>query len=356
MPAIGDPETLAMTSRDIDCILAEMPRWGSEFAHTFANHAPMVLYALSRIGGTPQQLRHFFEHYRDFKNLQPFPSPKQAPLDGQNWQSQIGNRASEPELRVFFMAEVGRLGMNAALRRYLPVLAPGVAASAFHALMRTAYGVLRDNKEDVAIALAYWAATYLHLPPATGAAPVTNDPAEILRRTAEIEALHGMPLHDLLWQNIRDATAVPEFAPVVDWLALGPGTLDRMASVALSLFAATQHFAALHVVTGLHWLRLIAPHCDEATFYMLLRVFWQAIAALMGELGFPVLPDAVTVERWRYLAAPDWPEIFAAAAESYDEHDISLAFSASEEMKIYGDPLYRVVVARRLGLIGDYRT
>ena len=62
----------------------------------------------------------------------------------------------------------------------MPRLAPGVAASAFHALMRLAYALLRDSADDVAIALGYWAATYFELRPATGAAPVTDDPAEVL--------------------------------------------------------------------------------------------------------------------------------------------------------------------------------
>jgi hypothetical protein len=147
---------------------------------------------------------------------------------------------------------------------------------------------------------------------------------------------------------------VPDFAPVVDWLEIGPGTMAAMAETGLVLFAATQHFAALHVVTGLHWIRLLAPHCDAAVLHLMLRSFWQGVAALSGELGFPTLPDPETVERWRRLPAPDWPEIRAAAAASFDEHDISLAFSAGEEMATYGDSLYRVAAARRLGLIGDY--
>ena len=34
-----------------------------------------------------------------------------------------------------------------------------------------------------------------------------------------------------------------------------------------------------------------------------------------------------------------------------DEHDLSLAFSAGEEFKHYGDPLYKYVAARRLNMI-----
>jgi hypothetical protein len=345
-------ETPSMQTFEFDGLLADMPAYGSEFDRTFANHAPMVLVALSGIGGSPQDMRRFFEHYRKAKNLRPFGATV-APLDASTWATAIGDRHGEPDLRVFFLAEVDRMGVDAALRLYLPVLAPGIGASAFHALMRLAYAILRNDPSDIGIALAYWAASYLPLPPSTGAPAVTADPAEVLRLTAAIEPLHHLPLHELLWQNMRDASAVPAFAPVVDWLEIGPGTLEKMAAVALSLFAATQHFAALHVITGLHWIRVVAAHCDKPTLHLMLRSFWQGIAALMGELGFPELPATETVERWRHLPAPGWPEIFKAAAMSYDEHDISLAFSASEEMKVYGDPLYRVATARRLGLIGD---
>ncbi|PYE32231.1 MULTISPECIES: questin oxidase family protein [unclassified Rhizobium] len=339
---------------EIAALMAEMPHWGSEFDRTFANHAPMVLVALARIGGKPHQLRRFFSYYRDTKKLLPFAQARSHLTVG-TWTSRLGERQREPELRLFFLGEVSRLGIDGALRRYLPRLAPGIAASAFHALMRTAYGVLEQDPDAVAIALGYWAATYLPLPAATGERPRTDDPAEVLALTAEIAPLHGLPLHDLLWQNMRDAAAVPAFRPVVDWLEIGPDTMRRMAATALALFAGTQHFAALHALTGLHWIRLVSPHCDAATTDTMLRVFWQGIAALMGELGFPVLPEASALDRWRHLPAPGWADIHAAAAESYDEHDISLAFSAFEEMAAYGDPLYRVVAARRLGMIGDYR-
>src|SRR5690606_9206161 len=37
-------------------IMATMPAYGSEFAKTYANHAPMVLVALDRLGGSPERL------------------------------------------------------------------------------------------------------------------------------------------------------------------------------------------------------------------------------------------------------------------------------------------------------------
>jgi hypothetical protein len=341
-------------SGDIGVFLSDMSSWGSEFDGTFANHAPMALTALAGIGGTRAELERFFAYYKSYKKLKPFQLPV-APLDATTWQSVKGDRTREADLRAFFRREVVRLGVDAALLAYLPELAPGVAASAFHALMRLAYALLCDNADDVAIALGYWAATFLAMPPATGAPPTTEDPAQVLVRTMTIAPLHDLPLHELLWQNMRDAAAVPDFKPVVDWLAIDDRTLARMATTGLAIFAATQHFAALHIVTGLHWLRIIEPKCTRPTFYLLLRHFWQGIAGLVGELGFPELPSADMLDQWRRTATPDWFDLKRVAAKSLDEHDISLAFSAHEEMKVYGNPLYQVVAARRLGLIKEYR-
>ena len=349
------PAPLAERTRgEIGETLSAMSSYGSEFERTFANHAPMALTALAGMGGSPERLKRFFAYYRDYKQLKPFGAP-QAELTAATWPSALGQREREPDLRAFFQREVAANGIEATLRSTLPILAPGVAASAFHGLMRLAYALLSERDDDVAIALGYWAATYLALRPATGAPPLTDDPADVLTRTMAIGPLHDLKLHELLWQNMRDAAALDEFAPVVDWLRIDDATLGKMATTGLVVFSATQHFAALHIVTGAHWLRIVEPYADRPTFFALLRYFWQGIAGLVGELGFPTLPDAATLERWRRQSAPDWPELQAAAAESFDEHDISLAFSAREEVKIYGDPLYRVALARRLGLMEEYR-
>lgn len=335
----------------LDRIMAEMPDWHSEFARTYANHAPMVLVALDRIGANADRLRDFFEHYRVAKGLFA-PPPRVAPLDAATWETAIGQRERETDLRDFFAGEVGRLGIPGALQAYLPRLSPGVGASAFHALMRLAYALLRADAREVGISLAYWSACWLTMPRATGAAPLTRDPAEILARVSRIAPLRDLPTHELLWQNMTEVGKVPAFAPVVDWLEVDDQTTARLAGASIALFAATQDFCALHAVTGVHWLRLVLPHCP--TPETLQRHFWQGIAALMGEMGFPALPSAEALEAWRRLPVPSWEEINAAARLSNDEHDVSITFSCQEEMKIYGDPLYQLAAARRVGLVADY--
>jgi hypothetical protein len=83
----------------------------------------------------------------------------------------------------------------------------------------------------------------------------------------------------------------------------------------------------------------------------LYRAFWQAIAALVPKIGFPELPSPAALAEMRARRAPPWSDIRAAAVASSDEHDISLTYSAWREEAHWGDPLYRVVAARQVGLI-----
>ena len=331
----------------LDDILVEARADSAEFPHVLANHAPMVLVALQRMGATPARLRVFFEAYRVANGLVAVPAPV-APIRRETWTDALGARSREGDYRAFFTTEVARLGIRDALATYLPRLAPGIAASALHPLMRLAYGVLRNDPVEVGIALGYWASCYLPLPRATGAPPITDHPAVVLGRVAAMPGLHALPVFDHLWYAIRATAADPDFQPVVDWLRIGDGTLACVAATSLALFAATMDFSALHAVTGTHWVRLIAGACPEP---LVLRHFWQTVAALVPSIGFPAMPTPEALEAMRRQPCPDWAAIMAKAIISDDEHDLSLVFSAAEEEKVYGDRLYRVVAARRLGLI-----
>ena len=340
----------ALASRSgLDAILARARRESAEFPHLLANHVPMVLIALHRLGATPERLEEWYEIYRAQSGLVPL-CPPVAAISRETWRRALGDRRREADYRRFFADEVDRLGIDGAIRAYLPPLVQGVAASATHPLMRLAYGILKDDPDEVGVALGYWAATYLPLPAPTGAAPDTDDPAEVLAGVAAIEGAHNYePESDLLWHNIRAVAALPGFRPVIDRLAFGPDTRRRMAATSLALFVGTMDFAALHAVTGLHWARLVSPHLDDSE--PLYRAFWQTIAALVPHIGFPALPTREDIEAMRRRAAPPWAEIKAAAIRSDDEHDVSLTFSCLQEEEVWGDPLYRVAAARRLGLV-----
>jgi hypothetical protein len=337
------------TQQGLERAVAWSRQWSAEFPFFLANHLPMVLVALHRMGASDERLEAYCQIYHRQNQLVPVP-PRISEITRCTWCDFLGQREREGDYGAFFAGEVARLGASEAAILYLPKLMPGMAASALHAFMRMAYATLTTSDEETSVALGYWAATYLSLGASQGRAPTTDEPAKVLA------FMHGPPAfrevateRDLLWHFMRAISLKPEFAPVVDLLAVRPETYDQVARCSLALYAGTLDFCALHAVTGTHWLRLIAPRTpDRATP---LRYFWQAIASLVPKIGFPAMPSEDQLEMWRRMPLPDWPEIYREAIAHDDEHDLSLTFSAGEEFKRYGDPLYRYAAAKRLNLV-----
>ena len=213
----------AVRGSQLERLLAEGRAFSAEFPDYLANHLPMILVALHRLGASDARLAEYFTWYRDENRLQPLPPPV-APIQADRWTQALGDRRRESDYRAFFSGEVDRLGARGAIAAYLPALVPGLAASATHGLMRLAYGVMREDDAEIATALGYWAATYLELGLASGAAATSADPGEVLLRMRAFACYRNVETErDLLWHFMRAVSAKPEFGPVVDWLEIGPG-------------------------------------------------------------------------------------------------------------------------------------
>lgn len=142
-----------------------------EFPYLLANHAPMVLIALERLGASSDRIEEWFRTYRNANGLVS-PPPRVAPISAENWERALGDRRRESDYRAFFGEQARQLGIDRVIRAYTPRLVQGVAGSALHPLMRLAYGVMKGDVEEVGTALGYWAATHLPLPE-PGAFPPT---------------------------------------------------------------------------------------------------------------------------------------------------------------------------------------
>ena len=336
-------------SARVRLLIAEVGQRSGEFPEFLANHLPMVLEAMARLGASPERLAEYAEHYLN-EHAVPFPPIGQAPLTTENWRTALGDRGRETDLRDFFAYEVSTIGGDEAIRRYLPDLAKGVAASAMHGLMRLAYAVLRRDEAEIGIALGYWAATYLAFPAAlAGGVTDLADPAALVLGMQAEPSFRGVTVQShLLWRWIEKMGTLPAFRQRLGRLAKTPDLLDKVRAASLGLYAGTMTFEALHALTGSHWLRLVSQHVDDPA--PLVVEFWQVIMSLYPKIGMPDLPDAGDLARLRSLEIPPDGVIAEAAVASNDEHDHSLVFSALEEFRFTGDRLYRVVAARRVGL------
>ena len=334
---------------ELQRLLVECRAFSGEFPDFLANHLPMVLVAMHRLGGSDERLNAFFATYRDANRLPP-PPARVAPIARESWDAALGDRARESDYRDFFHAEVARIGARAAVASYLPRLLPGLAASATHGLMRLAYGVLREDSAEIAIALGYWAATYLELGVAAGSgardrrsggSSAADAAGRILPRRRDgarpALAFHarngrqaGVSTHRRQPRH-RPRHGRPDARGLARALCRNHGFLR----------AARRHRLPLA--------QDVAPGdaCPRNGAALFLAVDRRALS----QDRLPRIADSEAVEGWRRLPCPAWPEIEAAAVRSDDEHDLSLVFSAREEFGTFGDRLYQVVAARRMQLI-----
>jgi hypothetical protein len=328
-----------MNRREVLSELLEHQRaYHAEYRGGLSNHLPMALIALERMGAPPERLRQYARLYE--RRLEFAPDAGRI-LSREQWREQLGRRARYADFLATFREEIGGTGWAATLRGALPILLPGCAAAAFHPPIRLAYAIEAEEPEEMAIALAYWAARFLPLGPAPAPdqQPLSEEPETLLRRLAEDPAfVHQADDDSLIDAEMKRATAMPEFAPVIGWLEIRPDTPRRLARAALEVYAATGDFTALHMVTGMQAARLLLPHCEDRD--AALRWVWQALAAAYLSIGKPPIPHRAALESTR---APDWPPILEEARRAADEHVIKLVYSCWAEDQAYADPLYRAL-------------
>ena len=70
-------------------LVAEARTFSAEFAPFMANHLPMLLVALDRMGASPKRLQAYFEWYRDTNRLGPIPEAGEA-IHRIGWEKRFG--------------------------------------------------------------------------------------------------------------------------------------------------------------------------------------------------------------------------------------------------------------------------
>jgi hypothetical protein len=320
--------------------LLERNHWSSpQFGGGLSNHVSLGRLSLSALGANDERLVRFARS--EGRALEPWPEGDGSVVTSQSWRAQLGRTAAFSAYRAFFASEILRAGREPTLRAYLPGLMPGVAAGAFHALIRTAYGVRFGDDREIADGLAYWATAFLPLA-ALGPAGEEREPRAVLARMASETSLANATLpKGLIFPRMSAAAALPAFGPLASSLGSDEQTLSGIAAAVLELYLGTGDFIALHAVTATHAYRVLSPFLEPSA----LRYHFQAIAAAFVSIGAPRLgPPSGS-------AAPPWPQIVGRTLDSVDAHDIKLVDIAREEEAHYHQPLYRRAAAQRMRMI-----
>ena len=320
--------------------ISSLPAFSYEYGDELADHLPMTLSALRRLGASAERRDAFARRYVVEKSLRT-----------------LDPASTEAQARTELVARIARDGRDAVLRSESHDLARGLGGGAFHALIRVAYAIADRDDVELAAGLAYWRHAYLDLGEASRqdgrdaeGAPTAFVPDAMLANARRI--LRDVParLDDraLIARRMAAVSREPAFAVVVDAARVEARDLPAIASIVVRGFAATRNFTMLHAMTASHATRVLLPYVRDADAFV--RYLWRAIVAAYVSARLPDIPTDVDLLQ-RYAERPEWEALVATACVSDDEHVVKAAFTAREEDRAYASPNYRVAVARYLNLI-----
>ena len=316
-------------------------RFDAEYANGLTSHLPMTLISLAKLGADLSVMERFYYSYSI--RLNPKAEPR-ADIMPYSWWNYVGVGNHHAELAGFFMREISREGRASVIKKYVEPLAPGIASCGLHGLIRTAYGIEAEHDGEISEGLALWANRYHVLVP-SGSDHSDGDPLqnlESMRRHQgrRSEDLAAMPIAEAM----RAVSGTPWFAELSSSIRIHSDTLAELADIAARIFISSPDFAALHLITSVHAMRIVLPYVGAEN---IVRSFWSSFAAIYVQVGAPSFSN----EPFPHRRLPSWSDIVEAAFKNLDDHTVKLVYSCWEEERAYGYTSHRFIAARQTGLL-----
>ncbi len=316
-------------------LLEKVAVYHPHYDDRLATHLPMVLIALKNLGATDTTLEQTFHNsISDLGTLDDLDS-----LDNvtgiDDITTHLGDSNQYQGYLKYFTQQITSYGAKAVLTETLPILINGLAASAFHALIRLAYAIEANNDSEVAIALAFWCAEFQLLPVSDENKSATLE--SILEELAPLGESHQFSPGIIVDRMDEIGNLLKQKTSIIQPKSI---SFDDIRNLALKAFHAKSNFTLLHTVTGCHALSILMPYLEDSN--NALRELWKAIlvAYLSTGLSYQSAEEAPS------SSACDFTELTDHAIKATDSHTIKLVYSCYCEYQKYKNPLYYIVAER----------
>ncbi len=319
--------------RVLHALLDDALRLPAEYGDGLSSHLPMALEALHALGADDTRLRQFARNYARRFTAAPMVEPAvAAPV--------LGRFDHFAAWQHHYAALAAAHGADRALRDALGQLMPGVAAAAFHGLIRVGHAVRSGHVGELHAALAYFACRYQPTASLPGGPPLVA--ADWLAALGDIAARGAPAPGALISARMAHWAEDPEVQAIAGRLA--PEALLDVAVYAAQCYVITRNFTVLHVITASAALQRLLSWLDPPS----LQPVPPAVATALLASGALAAPAAASqVPGGRVL---DWSALAHAAIEQDDDHVIKLTLACRELDALRPDLVWRRAAARALAL------
>lgn len=307
-----------------DEALERFHRSGPEFEGWLSNHGPMVVEALAR-RGKAADIHRWTDGYAARLDERPRGI---APIRPEAWRDPLGDATRTGDWIDLMLLEVREGEWRDVLARWWPRLLPGIAAGATHGVIRVGHAVqalaayeTQPRLDELAHALAYWAARWQPIPRARPAGtvgvadalaaipPVAEQQFGIRSRLAQLETTDGwaeaVEAADLTGDPVQAVEAIVD-AAVARYAAWGHG----------------QPTMLVHAATAPAAVARVLPHLPADLALASVAPAWAASCAVVA--AYRPATDAPIPD----VAGRDAEEVWESACSHRGEHVIKLADTA----------------------------
>ncbi len=311
----------------LECALDRLAGLALETHTGGPNHGPMAAEALFALGHE-DLVPGWIEGYA--RQLSPAPPPIE-PIARGDWRTALGERSRFGDWQNYFTKELQNVDWKRLIAIWVPRLLPGGMAAGAHGPIRTAHAVRmvdavpsEPRVNELATALAYWAAYYQTLP----------GPPRLTGSSEARAALQRIPHLDQRQQQagpppkvVRLLNSLTGFDVVLNAISMPLDAyegLDELTLAALDMYQMNSHrfpLAFIHTVTTTDAVYTLLPHISEQ-FHLSGYLFaWQYVAAITaayGESREQASSEISTVSK------PSIDQATTSCLESGDEHSFKL--------------------------------
>jgi len=317
-------------SEFLDEALLRLHRTGPEFQGRLSNHGPMVVEAMVR-RGHGEEVERWVDWYST--RLDALPGAQEVIVES-TWGEALGDVRRLGDWIALFSEQFQLHSWKDVLATWWPRLLPGLAASATHSVIRVGHAVrvLRDEGssevriEELAQALAYWAARWLPM----SRAQETSGTLDVRGALANLPRLAN---DDARFPEL--VSRLDDFAPwptAAAALRLASDARDSQRLLTDIVTEATLYYGSrkrgdeimvVHAATAPNAVLRVLPSLPTDLWIESQQAAWMATAAVVTMYGSPV--DSHGRQPAGIHSAE---ETFALAVEHKDEHVIKLADTA----------------------------